>query len=61
MQDLYQRAVHIARFWIDVLLLVPKACSRVRGTLSAHLAIAKAQASVRRKIENQRRKGNQST
>ena len=61
MQDLYQRAVHITRLWWSVLLLVPKAFNRVRGSFFAGIAIAKAQARVERKIQNQRGKGNQST
>lgn len=57
MRYLYERAVDHVIVWGAVLLLLPKILGRMRGAVSAQLAIAKAERAVRRKIKNARDSG----
>ena len=57
MRNLYERAVDHVIVWAAVLLLLPKTLGRMRGAVSAQLAIAKAERAVRRKIQNARDSG----
>lgn len=54
MRHLYERAIDHVIVWGAVLLLLPKTLGRMRGAVSAQLAIAKAERAVRRKIKNAR-------
>lgn len=57
MRYLYERAVDYVIVWGAVLLLLPKTLGRMRGAVSAQLAITKAERAVRRKIKNARDSG----
>ena len=51
MRKLYESAVDHVIVWGAVLLLLPKTLGRMRGAVSAQLAIAKAERAVRRKVK----------